>query len=158
MLPGRRGRKRPVSLYWAQIFNFRRPFQPAANGMNAFRRAIFETITFAGIIILAASVSPRIAAQGLVGFKMPSNNIYCMLETPYNDDGLRCDIREVTDSLPPQPASCQFAWGKSFEITPNGSVGTRICISDAVYLHSRHWPTEGNGIRAASSASPRKPA
>ena len=96
--------------HWAQIFNFRRPFQRAANGMNAFRRAIFETITFAGIIILAASVSPRIAAQSLVGIKMPSNNIYCMLETPYNDDGLRCDIREVTDSLPPQPASCQFAW------------------------------------------------
>jgi hypothetical protein len=114
--------------------------------MNAFRRAIFATITFATIIILAAIVSPRIAvAQSLVGFKMPSNNIYCMLETPYNDDGLRCDIREVTDRLPPPPASCQFAWGKSFEITPNGSVGTRICVSDAVYDPS--FPTLAYGTQ-----------
>ena len=119
--------------------------------MNAFRRAIFETITFAGIIILAASVSPRIAAQSLVGFKMPSNNIYCMLETPYNDDGLRCDIREVTDSLPPQPASCQFAWGKSFEITPNGSVGTRICVSDAVYDPT--FPTLAYGMQSEFRAA-----
>ena len=102
--------------------------------MNAFLRAVFETITFAWIIILAAVLSPQIAlAQSPVGFKMPSNNIYCMLESPYNNDGLRCDIRVVTDSLPPQPASCQFGWGKSFEITPNGSVGTRICVSDTVY-------------------------
>ena len=126
--------------------------------MNAFRRAIFETITFAGIIILAASVSPRIAAQSLVEFKMPSNNIYCMLETPYNDDGLRCDIREVTDSLPPQPASCQFAWGKSFEITPNGSVGTRICVSDAVYdptfptlAYGMQWNQGGVGCKSAET-------
>lgn len=101
--------------------------------MNAFGRAVLAATTFAGMI-LAAALLPRMAvAQDLVGFKMPSNNVYCMLETPYNDNGLRCDIREVTNPLPPQPASCQFAWGKSFEITPNGSVGTRICVSDAVY-------------------------
>jgi hypothetical protein len=102
--------------------------------MNAFRRTIFATMTFAAIMAVAAVLSPRVAVgQNLVGFKMPSDNVYCMLETPYNDNGLRCDIREVTNSLPPKPASCQFAWGKSFEITPNGSVGTRICVSDAVY-------------------------
>ncbi len=102
--------------------------------MNALRRTIFEQITLAGIVLLVLTLSPRIAAaQSLVGFKMPSDNIYCMLETPYNDNGLRCDIREVTNPQPPKPASCQFGWGKSFEITPNGSVGTRICVSDAVY-------------------------
>lgn len=114
--------------------------------MNAFRRAIVQTITLATILIPAVALSSQNAmAQDIVGFKMPSNNVYCMLETPYNDNGLRCDIRQVANRLPPQPASCHFAWGKSFEIVPHGSAGRRVCVSDAVY--DPRFPTLAYGTQ-----------
>lgn len=126
--------------------------------MNTFRRAIFATIGFTSILLLATTLSPRIAAAQSTEFKMPSNNVYCMLESPYNDNALRCDIRTVTNRQPPVPASCQFAWGKSFEITPNGSIGTRICVSDAVYdptyptlAYGTQWNQGGFTCKSAES-------
>jgi hypothetical protein len=95
------------------------------------------TLRFAMLVTaatLVAALAPRLAAaQNIVGFKMPSGNVHCMLEAPEQDNGLRCDIRQVTHAPPPKPASCEFGWGLAFEILPHGAAGTRICVSDSVY-------------------------
>jgi Family of unknown function (DUF6636) len=94
------------------------------------RRAIVTAI-----IVLAAAALPRLAdAQAtLPGFKMPSNNIYCMFEPaglgqPKSD--LRCDMVQITSRPPPPPASCPLAWGKYFEIGQDAASGVRICVGD----------------------------
>jgi hypothetical protein len=119
-----------------------------------------RNLTLIAVASVVAAMSPRIAAaqSAMAGFKTPSGNVYCLLETPENDNGLRCDVRQVTGRLPPKPASCQFAWGKSFEIIPKGSVGTRICVSDTVYdpslpilAYGARW-TEGGFVCKSAEA------
>jgi hypothetical protein len=95
----------------------------------------FRPAMFLIAAIPLAALPPRHAAaqDPIPGFKMPSGNINCMLEGPENDNGLRCDIRQTSNASPPKPASCEFAWGQSFEILSNGKAGTRICVSDSAY-------------------------
>jgi hypothetical protein len=104
--------------------------QTMASDPMTIRIAILVTTA-----ILVAAFTPRLAAaqNDIVGFKMPSGNVHCMLEAPEQDNGLRCDIRQTASAPPPKPASCQFGWGKAFEILPRGTAGTRICVSDSVY-------------------------
>jgi hypothetical protein len=62
-----------------------------------------------------------------VGFKTPSNSIYCLLE----DSWLRCDMKQNSGPPPARPRDCTFDWGDAFVIEPSGS-GYRLCHGDTV--------------------------
>lgn len=84
------------------------------------------------LAIFAAFASGLAKAQHQeAGFKMPSNNIYCLLETEdHSVDDLRCDIMQKDTKSPPAPKNCPLSWGDAFAITPNGNVGAMICHGD----------------------------
>jgi hypothetical protein len=87
-------------------------------------------------MLLAAAVvalSPRHAlAQDQQGFKMPSNNVFCLLE---QGDGagvdLRCDLNQITDKGLPRPKGCPLSYGDAFVINPTGAV-IPLCHGDTV--------------------------
>ncbi len=70
----------------------------------------------------------------LVGFRMPSGNVYCMLEPdlPNMPGGLRCDIADADGPMPPRPDDCDLDWGRAFVVSENGTSGERICHGDTV--------------------------
>ena len=87
------------------------------------------------VTVFVASMLPSVgqAQSGVVGFKMPSNNIYCMLEPPYQGHpgtDLRCDIEQMTSKPPPTPKDCPLSWGDAFAIAESGDEGVRICHGD----------------------------
>jgi hypothetical protein len=64
-----------------------------------------------------------------VGFKTPSNNIYCQLDEAV----LRCDIKQVSGATPAQrPRNCDLEWGDAFVIERDGRSGYRLCHGDTV--------------------------
>ena len=72
--------------------------------------------------------------QEPVGFKTPSNNIYCMFGEGTPDrqsiSYLRCDIKETHTKAPPPPPDCDLEWGNAFEIAENAVSGQRVCHGD----------------------------
>ena len=89
-------------------------------------------LAFVGVLA-ALLLRPAKAQTALPGFRMPSDNIFCMVARPmvgHPVADLRCDMVEITSRLPPRPASCQFSWGRSFDIAQNGNTGVRLCVSD----------------------------
>lgn len=95
----------------------------------------------------------------LVGFRSPSNNIHCMIDaTPGSAPYLRCDIYQIETSPPPKPVGCDGDWGQAFGIASDGTLGERLCYSDAVLndnwpvLHyGREWT--GYGFRCKSETT-----
>ena len=71
-------------------------------------------------------------AQDEQGFKMPSNNVYCIIEDA--DSGqpmdLRCDLQQMSTRPPPPPRDCPLSWGDAFSITPGGARGQLVCHGD----------------------------
>jgi hypothetical protein len=98
--------------------------------MMAARRAVLI------LIVAFWAISARHAnAQDSIGFKMPSNNIFCQVQGPYDDTPipyLRCDIQKITSKPPPRPKDCPLSWGDAFTIAQNGSLGARMCHGDTV--------------------------
>jgi hypothetical protein len=86
-------------------------------------------------ILLAVAVvalSPRLAsAQDLQGFKMPSNNIFCLLEQGPDGADLRCDINQMSDKGLPRPKGCPLSYGDAFVINPTGAA-VPLCHGDTV--------------------------
>jgi hypothetical protein len=133
-------------------------FQQNSEGGVMVHRAILVAI-----LASAAALLPRLAnAQSdLVGFKMPSNNIYCMLEpadenNPVSD--LRCDIQQMTSKPPPAPKNCPLSWGDAFTIAQDGNMGVRICHGDTtkddelpVVAYGREWNQSGFLCKSATS-------
>ena len=72
------------------------------------------------------------SAQSELGFKMPSRNIYCIVEQADDTQptDLRCDIQEMNNRMPAPPPNCPLSWGDAFSITHNGSSGQRVCHGD----------------------------
>jgi len=115
------------------------------------------------LIVIGATLLPSYArAQAtLQGFKMPSDNVYCMIEPGYQghpDSDLRCDIVQTDTPPPPAPASCRFSWGKSFAIDLEGDGGTRLCVSDTtrddelpVLSYGTQWSQGGYLCKSATS-------
>lgn len=67
------------------------------------------------------------------GFKTPSNNIFCKVETEGSLSSLRCDIMNLSkSSIPSRPKNCTDDWGQAFTVTNNSTIGKRICYSDTV--------------------------
>ena len=115
------------------------------------------------ILASAAGLLPRLAnaQSNPVGFKMPSNNIYCMLEpadenNPVTD--LRCDIQQTTSKLPPAPKYCPLSWGDAFAIAQDGNIGVIICHGDTtkdddlpVAAYGAEWSQSGFLCNSATS-------
>jgi hypothetical protein len=81
--------------------------------MTAYRAMLATVVTF-----VAASVPIHAGAQTGLGFKTPSNNIFCIIEDPYDNhpvSGLRCDLQQQ-NSMPPRPRDCPLSWGDAFSI------------------------------------------
>lgn len=88
----------------------------------------------ASLIVSGAAIA---GTPGLLGLKTPTGNIQCMIDDYGVEDGsyppfLRCDIREMTNPLPPRPAECEFDWGSAFSIAQADQAGHRLCVSDSV--------------------------
>lgn len=95
-----------------------------------FRRLILALSAATSALALGAGPA---AAQDLEGVRTPSGNIYCMAWPAQDGEpaGLRCDIRETSNRLPPRPADCEEDWGDAFGLTPSGR-GHRLCHGDTV--------------------------
>lgn len=65
-----------------------------------------------------------------VGFRTPSNNIHCQLNE--TSSYLRCDIKELSNTIPPKPRDCDLDWGSTFSIAGDGGSGRRMCAGDTV--------------------------
>jgi Family of unknown function (DUF6636) len=91
------------------------------------------TVLTVFISVVSMLPSDGEAQSGVVGFKMPSNNVYCMLEPPYQGHpgtDLRCDIEQMTSKPLPTPKDCPLSWGDAFAIAESGDEGVRICHGD----------------------------
>jgi hypothetical protein len=113
------------------------------------------------IAMLAALPAPRASAQSLMGFKMPSGNIYCIIEPPYEGNpasDLRCDIQQMSSKPPPAPKDCPLSWGDAFAVAQDGNAGTRICHGDTTrdeslmtLAYGTQWNEGGYLCKSATS-------
>jgi Bacterial SH3 domain len=67
-------------------------------------------------------------------FHTPTNNIHCMGSNYDDGPNLRCDLRQISNPRPAARADCPLDYGDSYNITPNGLVGTLVCHGDTVEL------------------------
>jgi hypothetical protein len=91
-----------------------------------YRRAILAAVS-------AAAVVPALA-QDAVGFRSPSNNIFCQFfaETRAPADAvIRCDLVQIV-VRPPRPRDCDLEWGEAFEISGRANTGAPLCHGDTV--------------------------
>jgi len=97
--------------------------------MIAAHRAIVVSV----VVSVAAFLPSIAAAQTALGFKTPSNNIFCIIEPADEtqpDSDLRCDIQQTSSKPPPIPKDCPLSWGDAFSIGQNGNSGIRLCHGD----------------------------
>lgn len=91
---------------------------------------------FLAVVAITAVVLPGLlSSQELVGFRTPSNNIFCLLQGPYEDHAdsdLRCDIQQLSTRPPSPPRDCHLGWGDAFEIGHNADRAERACHGDTV--------------------------
>ena len=98
-------------------------------------QTVYRALLISTIVFAAALSSGDAGAQDAIGFKMPSNNIYCQLQSPFDDNPvpyLRCDLQQITSKPPPRPKNCPLSWGDAFTVAQNGSSGQRMCHGDTV--------------------------
>jgi len=120
--------------------------------MTAYRATLATLVAF-----LAPSVPIHAGAQTGLGFKTPSNNIFCIIEDPYGNhavSGLRCDLQQQ-NSMPSRPKDCPLSWGDAFSISQNGNFGVRICHGDTtkydelmVLPYGSEWKNRGFSCRS----------
>jgi hypothetical protein len=87
----------------------------------------------------SAAVPPPIPNDyaAVIGFKTPSNNIYCQLLDTEDDDGrlsvyLRCDLVDKRNPSPPPPRDCFADWGQAYAIMRDEPVARMICQFDVI--------------------------
>jgi hypothetical protein len=78
-------------------------------------------------MLITAFVAAPVAAGSSAWFSSPSGNIGCSMTVA----GVRCDTITYSYKPTPKPASCQFAWGPSIQVTATGK-GRFRCVSDTV--------------------------
>lgn len=97
--------------------------------------------------ILTAFVIYRMAplqAQDHSAFRTPSGNIACAVF----DRFLRCDLRENSAKVPPQPKDCELDWGNYFGMGLKGKA-QRLCVGDTVFgnypllAYGKTWNYQG---------------
>jgi hypothetical protein len=91
---------------------------------------------------LATDSGTKQAQAEMLGFKTPSNNIYCQIRVD-SLGYLRCDIQEITNIVPPRPRECRSKWGNVYAIKKDGSSGQLLCPDDIISHES--LPTQPYG-------------
>ena len=81
-------------------------------------------------VILIGLATPALA-QDLLFFHAPSGNIHCLIATGDGAEA-RCDIVQLTTTIPPRPADCDLDYGHAFTIGPTDTKGLRACVGDTV--------------------------
>ena len=86
------------------------------------------------------------------GFRMPSNQIHCMIVTNEGNsepNGINCEINQTFVRTPvrPRPPDCEYDWGHSFELG-NDSNADLACVSDSVRSDDSPVLTYGSSIKA----------
>ena len=66
---------------------------------------------------------PTVKALNL--FQTPSQNIACMF---MESETVECELAERSFSPPPKPSTCEFDWGQTLAVGPDGAQFT--CVSD----------------------------
>jgi hypothetical protein len=92
-------------------------------------------LLLASLAVAATTTDFAVAQSAETGFKMPSGNIYCMIEPAIDSHSvsdLRCDIMQMMSKPPPAPRNCPLSWGDAFAIAENGDFGIRLCHGDTV--------------------------
>ena len=89
-----------------------------------------SVLAFAALALVVTTHSA--SAQPELGFKMPSKNVYCIIEEGEGSQptDLRCDIQQMNNPMPTPPPSCPLSWGDAFSITQSGSSGRLVCHGD----------------------------
>lgn len=85
-------------------------------------------------------------------FRMPSNQVHCMIVTSEGNsepNGINCEINQTFVRTPvrPRPADCEYDWGQSFELG-NDSDADLVCVSDSVRSDDSPVLDYGNSIKA----------
>jgi hypothetical protein len=96
--------------------------------MGCSRRPSSALAAIAAALLTLLAIAPAAHAIDITFFRTPSANIDCAF---LGKNSLRCDMREVDNTPPPRPASCEFDYGTSFGLRPKGR-GFRRCVSDSV--------------------------
>lgn len=86
------------------------------------------------------------------GFRMPSNQIHCMVVTNEENNepnGINCEINKTFVRTPvrPRPSDCEYDWGQSFELGNDGDADL-ACVSDSVRSDDSPVLTYGSSIKA----------
>jgi len=99
-------------------------------------------------------------AQVELGFKMPSRNVYCIIEDAADSQptDLRCDIQQMNNPMPAPPSNCPLSWGDAFSVTQNGSSGRMVCHGDTtkhddlpVLTYGSVWNQRGFSCKSETS-------
>jgi hypothetical protein len=87
-----------------------------------------------GLAATAGSRTARASKDVLIGFRMPSNNIFCMYvaSTKPKTKYLRCDIESGLVPKPPKKAGFECSYGITVEMKAKGK-SKYGCVSDSVY-------------------------
>ena len=120
------------------------------------RRAVFVVV-----VALSAFIVVQCAdAQSELGFKMPSRNVYCIIEDAVDSQptDLRCDIQQMNNPMPTPPRNCPLSYGDAFSITQNGSSGQLVCHGDTtknddlpVLAYGSVWNEAGFNCKSETS-------
>jgi hypothetical protein len=84
-------------------------------------------IVLAGCAV-AAAAAPASASK-FHFFESPSGNIGCVIGGGFT----RCDIRNHSWPLPPEPPTCEFDYGQAFGIGRADEPGEILCASDTAF-------------------------
>lgn len=122
-------------------------------------RRMIQIVQRLGLVLVMsfvffAALNGRANAQSTeAGFKMPSGNIFCIIEPPIDSHSvsdLRCDIMQMLSKPPPAPKNCPLSWGDAFAIAEDGNSGIRVCHGDTtrndslkVLAYGAHWEQGG---------------
>jgi hypothetical protein len=87
-----------------------------------------------GSVATASSSKTRASKDVLIGFRMPSNNIFCMYvsSTKPRTKYLRCDIESGLKPKPPKKKGKECSYGITVEMNARGK-SHYGCVSDSVY-------------------------
>ena len=95
-----------------------------------------QTVTVAQTITVVHTVAPTVPSGAHVparqvahasAFRTSNGNVGCAL----NGVSVRCDIGVRVWATPPEPSSCQFAWGQGLVVGPSGDAHF-VCAADSV--------------------------
>jgi hypothetical protein len=117
-------------------------------------------LPIASLVCTLAFFPGGASAQSQPGFKMPSNNVYCIIEQGADGQSasdLRCDLQQTSSRRPP-PGDCPLSWGDAFSITADGDRGRLVCHGDTtknddlpVLPYGEHWDQDGYSCKSETS-------